>query len=185
MRSGLSAPSAAVSAAIPVRCAPSAPARMAMSGTAVEEKRDVAGLDDGRDRLGAIDQRALVAVCEAQQHGGDIAGVERRGKRARKRLRVADRRGDQINPLARRVRGHHDIRPRAAGEDFLSVTPPSVPDRPATGRARRGRSSRRDGRRRAAPRRRSRPCPTRPFAAPLAARGRRRRSRATAAGPIC
>ncbi len=44
----------------------------------------------GRDRLGAVDQRALVAVFEPQQHRGDIAGVERRGKRARKRLRVAD-----------------------------------------------------------------------------------------------
>ena len=96
--------------------------------TAVEEKRDVAALDNGRDRLRAVDQRALVAVLQAQQHRGDIAGVERRGKRARKRFAVADRRGDQINPLARGLRAHHAIRPRAAGEDFLSVTPLSVPE---------------------------------------------------------
>ena len=47
-------------------------------GAAVEQERDVAALHRGGDRLGAVDQRALVGIFETQQHGGDIAG----GKRA-------------------------------------------------------------------------------------------------------
>ena len=54
-------------------------------GMAVEEKRNIAALNDGGDRFGAIDQRALVARFEAKQNGGDIAGVQRRGEVARKR----------------------------------------------------------------------------------------------------
>ena len=39
---------------------------------AVEQKRNVAALDRRRHRLGAVDERALVGVGEAQQDGGDV-----------------------------------------------------------------------------------------------------------------
>ena len=46
-------------------------------GMAVEQKRNVAALNDGGDGFGAVGQRALVARFEAKQNGGDIAGVQR------------------------------------------------------------------------------------------------------------
>ena len=83
MRSGFRNESAAAKVSTPVRCAPSAPARATMLGMAVEEQCDIAPLHHLRHRLGAVDQRALVGLGEAQQHGGDIG----RGQDARRSLR--------------------------------------------------------------------------------------------------
>ena len=85
-----------------------------------------------------------------------------------------DRHGEPRRCLARAAARHH----RRGGEGRLS--PPSlranpltplVPAPASTALARRARSCARDGRRRLAPRRRSQICPTRPFAARLAAPG--------------
>ena len=63
-------------------------------GMAIEQQRDVTLLHDTADFLGAVDQRALVARRQAQQHRGDIAGRQSRGKLRRKRRRVRDWRRD-------------------------------------------------------------------------------------------
>ena len=39
---------------------------------AVEQKRNVAALHCGGNRLGAVDERALVGVGETEEHGGDV-----------------------------------------------------------------------------------------------------------------
>ena len=56
-------------------------------GMAVEQDRNVAALNGGRDRFGAVGQRALVALLEAKQNCGDVAGVQRRGDVAQKGCR--------------------------------------------------------------------------------------------------
>jgi hypothetical protein len=61
---------------------------------AVDEQRDIAALNDGRDRLGAVDQRAFVVGCEAKQHRGDVAGLQCRTEVARKRRSIAKLRRD-------------------------------------------------------------------------------------------
>ena len=43
---------------------------------AVEQQRNVAALHRSRNRLGAVDEGALVGVGEAQQDGGDVGGGE-------------------------------------------------------------------------------------------------------------
>ena len=43
-------------------------------GMAVDQQRRAFVLHDRAQRLGAVDQRALVGVGKAQQHGGDVAG---------------------------------------------------------------------------------------------------------------
>ena len=60
-------------------------------GMAVEQQRRVLVLHDRRERLGAIDQRALVRVGQPQQHRGDIGASERRGKAFGKRRRIGQR----------------------------------------------------------------------------------------------
>ena len=59
-------------------------------GMAVEQQRHVLVLHDARERLGAVDLRALVGLGQPQQHGGDVAGIERRRQIFRKRLGVLD-----------------------------------------------------------------------------------------------
>ena len=41
-------------------------------GAAVEQERNVAALHHGGNRLGAVDEAALVGVGEAEQYGGDV-----------------------------------------------------------------------------------------------------------------
>ena len=72
-------------------------------GMAVEQERDIAALNDGRDGFGAVDQRALVACLEAKQNGGDVAGVQRRAEVARKGAGIAELRRDQIKPRGGRA----------------------------------------------------------------------------------
>jgi hypothetical protein len=52
---------------------------------AVEEERNIAALNHGRDRFGVFDKRALVGRLKAKKNGGDVAGFQRRADIARKR----------------------------------------------------------------------------------------------------
>jgi hypothetical protein len=52
---------------------------------AVEEERNIAALNQGRDRFGAFDKRALVGRLKAKKNGGDVAGFQRRADIARKK----------------------------------------------------------------------------------------------------
>ncbi len=61
-------------------------------GMAVEQERGAFVLRHGGEFFGAVDLRALVGVGQAQQHGGDVAGVERGGERHRESGGVLDRR---------------------------------------------------------------------------------------------
>ncbi len=45
---------------------------------AVEQQRGVSVLHKCGHRLGAVDQRTLIGIGQAQEHGGDIAGVHGR-----------------------------------------------------------------------------------------------------------
>src|ERR1700728_903773 len=148
---------------------------------AVEEERNVAALDHGRDRFGAGYQRALVALLEAKENGGDVAGCERRVEAAGKSGGVAQKRSDEVKPRRSALRRRRP--PRNGGR--CDVTPLSAQDRLSTDQAPPGRSSWHGGRRRAGPPRCCPTCRTTPSAARLGARGRRRKSRARAARPIC
>ena len=82
-------------------------------GMAADEQRRAFVLHDGGKRLGAIDPRALVGLGQAQQHGGDVAGGQGRGKRCGERSSVGDRRRHQIEAGRRArlgrvgLRSHH------------------------------------------------------------------------------
>lgn len=69
-------------------------------GMALDEQCDITTLDNGGDRLGALDLRALVAIREPQQHGGDIARDQSLIDMTCKRRRIFDARRDEIKPLA-------------------------------------------------------------------------------------
>ncbi len=73
-------------------------------GPAVDQERDVAALNCRRHRFGPVDQPALVAVGEAQQHRGNVRGVERRLDLADECRRVVKARRDKVEPLARALR---------------------------------------------------------------------------------
>ena len=59
-------------------------------GMAVEQAGRARVLDHGRERLDDVDQAALVAGREAQQHGRHIGAGERGRERVRERRRVGD-----------------------------------------------------------------------------------------------
>jgi hypothetical protein len=75
-------------------------------GMAVEEKRNIAALNDGSDGFDAVDQRAFVASFEAKENGRDIAGFQRRADVARKRRCVAKERREEVKPWTRALRVH-------------------------------------------------------------------------------
>jgi hypothetical protein len=67
-------------------------------GTAIEQQRNVAALDGCRDCFGAVDQRALIGLRQAQQNGRDIGGRQRRIDRACKGRRIVKSRRDKVKP---------------------------------------------------------------------------------------
>ena len=83
-------------------------------GMAVDEECRVPVLHDGRERLDAIDQAALVGIRKPQQHRGDVAGGKRLGEGRDECRRLLDWRRHQIE--ARRGRG-------AACFSRLAMTP--------------------------------------------------------------
>ena len=66
------------------------------AGMAVKDQCDIAPLHGLGQDFGAIDQRALVGLGEAQQHRGDIAGHERGVELRREGGGVGDGRGDEV-----------------------------------------------------------------------------------------
>src|SRR5262249_19800805 len=153
---------------------------------------------------GAVDQRALFGRFETKEEGGGVSGVQHAAEIAQERGGVAElwrneikpggacrhsitrAQGKYRSPLRKRGPSCFHLKPdpdsRFRGNERRGVTRLCARDRLSIGRARRGRSSWRGGRRRAARRRRFQPSPTTPFGAQLAARGRMRRSHARAAG---
>ena len=109
MRAGLSAASAAWNASMPVEMgAVGAGARRDL-GVAVEQERRALVLDDRRQRLDAVDQRAVIRRSKPQQHRGHIGRVERGGKRVAKPGRVGDLRGHEIKARGRAPRFDPDF----------------------------------------------------------------------------
>jgi hypothetical protein len=77
-------------------------------GMAVDEQCDIAPLHNLGRRFGAVDQRALIAPGQPQQHRGNIGGGQRRLDFAGKSCRVVEACPvkdwrEQIKPLARRI----------------------------------------------------------------------------------
>ena len=101
MRSGFSDGSASSIAAMPVRCAPSAPAARHQFDMAVEQQRRTAVLDRRRQRLDARDHGALVGLLQPHQHGGDIGRGEQAGQACRQLRRIVDLRRREIEPRHR------------------------------------------------------------------------------------
>jgi hypothetical protein len=65
---------------------------------AVEEKRGVAALDGGRHCFSTVDQRALVARFEAQQHGSNIASRDGVANLSRQSRGIGEARRDEAKP---------------------------------------------------------------------------------------
>ena len=97
-RAGLRLSTAAMNASIPVRCAPSAPARAAISACPSSTSAMSLLLHERGQHLDAVDQVALARGLEPKQHRGDVGRRERVAERAGKRRRVLDDRRDEIEP---------------------------------------------------------------------------------------
>jgi hypothetical protein len=72
---------------------------------AVEQQGRAGVLNRRRKRLDAVDLAALVAIREAHQHRGDVGGRKQARERARKRGRICDLGGREIQPRYGRGRG--------------------------------------------------------------------------------
>ena len=101
MRSGFKRPTAPSRAWMPVRCAPSAPARPTRSDVSVQQQRRARALGEQRQQLDAADQFGFAARLEPQQHRGDIRRSERGLERAREGRRILDPRRHQIKARGR------------------------------------------------------------------------------------
>ena len=125
MRSGFRLGSASSMAAMPVRCAPSAPRTRDQFDMTVEQQRRAAVLDHRRERLDARDHGALVGRLQPQQHRGDIGAGEHAGKACHQRRRIVHVGRCEIKPWrgARRSGfGGHDVA-SAVDLTFASASP--------------------------------------------------------------
>ena len=105
MRSGFSVGSASSSAAMPVRCAPSAPARATSSTWPSSRSAAPLSWIAGASALIARDHGALVGRLQPQQHGGDIGGCEQAGQACDQRRRIVHLRRREIETRHRARRG--------------------------------------------------------------------------------
>src|SRR5215472_13323650 len=122
-------------------------------GISIEEKRRALTLHRRRERLGVIDASALVGLRQAQQHGGNVGGVERLRQPLREPGRVL--RGHEIKarggaPRIGRVfsrRHGHRLPPQSGGlgafieaqsYETVKTTKQAWSRRPGIGQTRRG-----------------------------------------------
>ena len=75
-----------------------------MLGMSVEHERRALALHDACQRLHAVDQGALIGRGKAQQHGGDVGGRKRAGKRVPQPVRIGSLRGHKIEARGRAPR---------------------------------------------------------------------------------